>query len=64
MYKRQIKDSGDKELKEMAEAELEQLKDDLEQVTQRLKVLLIPKDPNDEKSVVVEIRACLLYTSY
>ncbi len=52
-----IKDSGDKELKEMAEAELEQLKDDLEQVTQRLKVLLIPKDPNDEKSVVVEIRA-------
>ncbi|HHU63314.1 MAG TPA: peptide chain release factor 1 [Clostridiales bacterium] len=55
--KEMLKESSDKELVEMAQAELEQLEGDLEQLTQRLKLLLIPKDPNDEKNVVMEIRA-------
>ena len=47
---------SDPEIKEMAEFELEESKAKLDEVTQELKILLIPKDPNDEKNVIMEIR--------
>ena len=46
----------DKEFKEMAQTELEESKEAMETFTQELKVLLLPKDPNDDKSVIIEIR--------
>lgn len=53
-----IEDSGDDaELKEMAKAELHELEAQIETVQEELKVLLLPKDPNDDKNVIVEIRA-------
>ncbi|NLT08828.1 MAG: peptide chain release factor 1 [Ruminococcus sp.] len=51
-----LADSGDKELKEMAQEELEESKEAMEALTQELKVLLLPKDPNDDKNVIIEIR--------
>jgi len=46
----------DAEIKEMAQLELEELKPQIPDFEDRLQVLLIPKDPNDEKNVIVEIR--------
>lgn len=61
--KEQIKDSkeiletsGDEEMRELAKMELDELSESLEQFTEELKVLLLPKDPNDDKNVIVEIR--------
>ena len=51
-----LRDS-DPELREMARAELPELELRREEVTQRLRTLLLPKDPNDEKNVILEIRA-------
>ena len=51
-----LADSGDKELKEMAQEELEESKAAMEAISQELKVLLLPKDPNDDKNVIIEIR--------
>ena len=48
--------SSDKELKEMAEAEMESAKENLEKISEELKVLLLPKDPNDDRNVIIEIR--------
>ena len=48
---------SDEELKEIAREELSQLKESLESLTERLRILLLPKDPNDEKNVFLEIRA-------
>jgi len=48
---------GDDELKEIAREELPQLQDSLESLAERLRILLLPKDPNDEKNVFLEIRA-------
>lgn len=53
--KEMAKDS-DPEISEMAEMELEELKPRLPELEARLEILLIPKDPNDEKNVIVEIR--------
>ncbi len=47
---------SDEELKELAKLQLEEAKERLEVVEQELKILLIPKDPNDEKNVIMEIR--------
>jgi peptide chain release factor 1 len=47
----------DSELKAMAEEEVARLQPQLEALEQQLKILLLPKDPNDEKNVVLEIRA-------
>ncbi len=47
----------DEELKEMAKEELPELQDREEALVERLKILLLPKDPNDDKSVILEIRA-------
>ena len=46
----------DKELKELAEEEYYSSKEKLQKIEEELKVLLIPKDPNDDKSVICEIR--------
>ena len=46
----------DKELKELAEMEMLEAKEKLPQIEEELKILLIPKDPNDDKSVICEIR--------
>lgn len=48
---------NDEELKEMAEEELSQLEEKKEKLLEEIKILLIPKDPNDEKNVIMEIRA-------
>jgi len=47
----------DKEFKELAEEELQDAKARKESASEELKILLLPKDPNDSKNVVVEIRA-------
>ncbi len=49
--------SGDPELKEMAELEVAELTERLSALEQKLKVLLLPKDPNDDKNIMLEIRA-------
>ena len=46
----------DKEMKELAEEEYYSCKEKLEKIEEELKFLLIPKDPNDDKSVICEIR--------
>lgn len=48
--------SADRDFKEMAQAELEENKAAMEEISQELKVLLLPKDPNDDKNVIIEIR--------
>ena len=52
-----IASGEDKELSEMAEAELQSLKNEKLQLEEDIKLLLIPKDPNDTKNVIVEVRA-------
>ena len=47
----------DRDMKELAEEELTALKQEQERIAAELKILLIPKDPNDERNVVLEIRA-------
>lgn len=52
-----LEESGaDPELKELARAELEEAKENIERTQQDLKVLLLPRDPNDDRNVIVEIR--------
>ena len=46
----------DREFKSMVEEEYEQAKSDLERLTDELKILLLPRDPNDDRNVIVEIR--------
>ena len=55
---RDILSSGgiDKDFREMAQAEFEENKQAMEDIAQELKILLLPKDPNDDKSVIIEIR--------
>lgn len=53
---KELLDSGDKELKELAEEELKAAKEQIEQLSEQLKILLLPTDPNDDRSVIVEIR--------
>jgi len=48
---------GDKGLRELAKEELPQLRETLQALEERLKTLLLPKDPNDERNVFLEIRA-------
>lgn len=55
---KELLESGepDPELREMAQMQLEEEKERLAELEQELKLLLLPKDPNDEKNVIVEIR--------
>jgi peptide chain release factor 1 len=52
-----INSTDEEELKELAEIELEELVEKKEEMEERIKILLIPKDPDDTKNVIVEIRA-------
>jgi peptide chain release factor 1 len=52
-----IESGGDDELVEMAEEELTELKKQKDILEENIKILLIPKDPNDDKDVIMEIRA-------
>ena len=52
-----IDEADDEDMKAMAQDELKDAKSRLETLSQELTVLLIPRDPNDEKNVIVEIRA-------
>jgi peptide chain release factor 1 len=51
-----LEDEDDPEMKEMAKEELNESKERLLQIEEELKILLLPKDPNDDKNVFVEIR--------
>ena len=52
-----LKEKLDPELEEMAEQELEELTRKRDELMEKMKILLLPKDPNDEKNVIMEIRA-------
>ena len=52
-----LKESKDEEFRELLKEELTQSKEDAEKFREELKVLLLPKDPNDSKNVIMEIRA-------
>ena len=52
-----VREETDAELKAMAEEELSSLENRLAQCENELKILLLPKDPNDERNVILEIRA-------
>ena len=51
-----LDEESDEELKELAKEELAESKERLVQIEEELKILLLPKDPNDDKNVIVEIR--------
>lgn len=52
-----LREESDPELLELAKSELEAAKESEEKLTEQIKILLMPKDPNDDKNVIVEIRA-------
>ena len=52
-----LEEDSDEEMRELAKEELNDNKKRVEELEQELKILLLPKDPNDEKNVIVEIRA-------
>ncbi len=52
-----IREEQDRELKELAEQEMLENKEALERITEELKILLLPRDENDDKNVIIEIRA-------
>jgi len=54
---RSLLESADADVRELAKEELPALRQQVEALEQRLKVLLLPKDPNDDRNVVLEIRA-------
>lgn len=47
---------GDREMKELAQLEFDESREALETLGEELKILLLPKDPNDDKNVIIEIR--------
>lgn len=51
-----LEEAGQRELREMAQQEVREKGEELAELEERLKLLLLPKDPNDEKNVIVEIR--------
>lgn len=51
-----LDESSDNDLKELAQFELDEAKQNIEELSEKLKILLLPKDPNDERNVIVEIR--------
>ena len=51
-----LEEESDEELRELAKMELSDLESRVEPIEDELKILLLPKDPNDEKNVIVEIR--------
>lgn len=55
---KELLESGglDKDMKEMAQEEYDSSKEKIDEITNELKILLLPKDPNDDKNVIIEIR--------
>lgn len=51
-----LEDGEDKELEELIKLELSEAEEGLQRVSEELKILLLPKDPNDDKNVIIEIR--------
>ncbi len=54
---KEMLEEGDDEMRELAKMEISELDEKIETMEGELKVLLLPKDPNDEKNVILEIRA-------
>lgn len=52
-----LEEESDDEMREMLKEELNEAKSRIAELEQELKILLLPKDPNDDKNVIVEIRA-------
>lgn len=56
---RELLEAGglDKDFKEMVQSEFEESREKADKITEELKILLLPKDPNDDKNVIIEIRS-------
>ncbi len=54
---RELLQDDDPEMKELAKAELPELEERQQQLEDQLRILLLPKDPNDDKNIILEIRA-------
>ena len=52
-----LEEEKDEDMREMLKEELSEAKKNVEELEHELKILLLPKDPNDNKNVIVEIRA-------
>ena len=52
-----LEEENDEEMREMLKEELSSAKDKVAELEEKIKILLLPKDPNDDKNVIVEIRA-------
>ena len=52
-----LQEESDEEMRELAKEEMNESKARVEELEEQLKILLLPKDPNDDKNVIVEIRA-------
>lgn len=51
-----LNETSDADMRELAQTELDEAKQNIEKLSEELKILLLPKDPNDERNVIVEIR--------
>ena len=54
---KEMLEMGDEELRELAKMEIAENEDKIPRMEEELKILLLPKDPNDEKNVILEVRA-------
>lgn len=54
---KEMLEMGDEELRELAKMEIAENEDKIPQMEEELKILLLPRDPNDEKNVILEVRA-------
>ena len=54
---KEMLEMGDEELRELAKMEIAEYEDEIPKMEEELKILLLPKDPNDEKNVILEVRA-------
>ena len=52
-----LDEESDEEMRELAKEELSEARKRIEELEQELKILLLPKDPNDDKNIILEIRA-------
>ena len=52
-----LEEESDEDMREMIKEELNDAKKSVEELEEKLKILLLPKDPNDDRNVIVEIRA-------
>ena len=52
-----LEEESDEEMRDMLKEELSNAKKRIEEMEQQLKILLLPKDPNDDKNIIIEIRA-------